>query len=286
MQKIRWKNGARCAVCLTFDVDGESLWIARDPSLAHRPIHASMGAYGPKVGVPRILALLKKYGLPGTFYVPSWTAERWPKMTESILRADHEIGHHGHLHEKPYLLADREREEELLVKALEILERFMGRRPVGSRTPSCDPSAHTMELLKKHGLMYHSNLMDDDWPYYHPCGLIELPTKWSLDDFIFFGYSGNPPFGHGIRDAESVYSIWVEEFEGTYEEGGYINFMCHPQAIGQRHRMRMLERLVRHMLDKGDVWFASQAEVARHWAGQSKPAARPAAKPGKPRKKR
>ncbi|MEK6711056.1 MAG: polysaccharide deacetylase [Nitrospinota bacterium] len=271
MPKIRWKNGARCAVCLTFDVDGESLWIARDPSLAHRPIHASMGAYGPKVGVPRILALLTKHGLPGTFYLPSWTAERWPRMTDSILRAGHEIGHHGHLHEKPYLLADREREEELLVKALEILERMTGRRPIGSRTPSCDPSAHTMELLKKHGLLYHSNLMDDDWPYYHPCGLIELPTKWSLDDFIFFGYSGNPPFGHGIRDAESVYSIWAEEFEGAWEEGGYINFMCHPQAIGQRHRMRMLERLVRHMLDKGDVWFATQAEVARHWAAQAKP---------------
>jgi peptidoglycan/xylan/chitin deacetylase (PgdA/CDA1 family) len=229
--------------------------------------------------------LLKKYGLPGTFYLPSWTAERWPKMTESILRAEHEIGHHGHLHEKPYLLADREREEELLVKALDILERFMGRKPQGSRTPSCDPSAHTMDLLKKHGLLYHSNLMDDDWPYYHPCGLIELPTKWSLDDFIFFGYSGNPPFGHGIRDAESVYSIWVEEFEGTYEEGGYINFMCHPQAIGQHHRIRMLERLVRHMLDKGDVWFASQAEVARHWASQAKPF-KAAPKAAKNRKKR
>ena len=32
--KGRWKAGARCAVCLTFDVDGESLWIARDPALA------------------------------------------------------------------------------------------------------------------------------------------------------------------------------------------------------------------------------------------------------------
>ena len=287
MPKIRWKNGARCAVCLTFDVDGESLWIARDPSLAHRPIHAAMGAYGPKVGVPRILALLKKYGLPGTFYLPSWTAERWPKMTESILNAGHEVGHHGHLHEKPYLLADREREEELLIKALEILERFMGRKPLGSRTPSCDPSVHTMELLKKHGLLYHSNLMDDDWPYYHPCGLIELPTKWSLDDFIFFGYSGNPPFGHGIRDAESVHSIWAEEFEGTYEEGGYINFMCHPQAIGQRHRMRMLERLIRRMLDKGDVWFATQAEVARHWAAQTKsPKGAPKTASGKSGKKK
>jgi len=28
---IEWKNGARCAVMLSFDLDGETLWIARDP---------------------------------------------------------------------------------------------------------------------------------------------------------------------------------------------------------------------------------------------------------------
>lgn len=271
MAKIKWKNGARCAVCLTFDVDGESVWISRDPHLGHRPIHNSMGAYGPKVGVPRILKMLKKYNLPGTFFIPSWTVEKWPKMTESIVRAGHEIGHHGHLHEKPFQMADAEREEELLVRALDILKRDTGQKITGSRTPSCDPSVHTMDLLKKYGLHYHSNMMDDDWPYYHPCGLVELPTKWSMDDFIFFGYSGNPPAGHGIWDAESVYSIWLEEFEGTYEEGGYLNVMTHPQIIGQHHRIRMLERLVRHMLDKGDVWFASTGQVAREWSKQVKP---------------
>ncbi len=271
MARIKWKNGARCAVCLTFDVDGESVWISRDPHLGHRPIHNSMGAYGPKVGIPRILKMLKKYNLPGTFFIPSWTVEKWPKMTESIVRAGHEIGHHGHLHEKPFQMADAEREEELLVRSLDILKRDTGQKITGSRTPSCDPSAHTMALLKKYGLHYHSNMMDDDWPYYHPCGLVELPTKWSMDDFIFFGYSGNPPAGHGIWDAESVHSIWLEEFEGTYEEGGYLNIMTHPQIIGQHHRIRMLERLVRHMLDKGDVWFASTGEVAREWSKQVKP---------------
>ncbi len=271
MPKTKWANGARCAACLTFDVDGETVWMARDPSLGHRPIHNSMGAYGPKVGVPRILKLLKKYDLPGAFYIPSWTVEKWPKMTEAIVRAGHEVGHHGHIHEKPYQMADAEREEELLVRALEVLRRDTGQEILGSRTPSADPSVHTMDLLKKHGLLYHSNMMDDDWPYYHACGLVELPTKWSLDDFIFFAHSTNPPFGHGIRDPESVYSIWVEEFEGTYEEGGYVNFMCHPQIIGQHHRMRMLERLVRHMMNKGDVWFAAPGEVAKCWASQNKP---------------
>ena len=46
-QSIKWKNGARCAVMISFDVDGESPWILRDPALAERPLHMGMGAYGP-----------------------------------------------------------------------------------------------------------------------------------------------------------------------------------------------------------------------------------------------
>ena len=32
MRKINWEGNARCAVSLTFDVDGETLWISKDPA--------------------------------------------------------------------------------------------------------------------------------------------------------------------------------------------------------------------------------------------------------------
>ena len=54
---IRWPNGAKCAVMLTFDFDAETLWLARDPENAKRPGMLSMGLYGARVGVPKILEL-------------------------------------------------------------------------------------------------------------------------------------------------------------------------------------------------------------------------------------
>ena len=42
----------------------------RDPKNAERPIVMSQGAYGWKVGMPRILDLLARYGLRVTFFVP------------------------------------------------------------------------------------------------------------------------------------------------------------------------------------------------------------------------
>ena len=38
---IRWTNGARCAVTLSFDVDGESPWIYRDKALAEERLRES-----------------------------------------------------------------------------------------------------------------------------------------------------------------------------------------------------------------------------------------------------
>ena len=72
-QKGRWQNGAQCAVMLTFDFDAETLWLSRDPENARRPGVLSQGIYGGKVGVPRILELMREEGLKGTFFTPGWT---------------------------------------------------------------------------------------------------------------------------------------------------------------------------------------------------------------------
>src|SRR5438876_1036616 len=135
-QPVKWPDGARCAIMMTFDLDGESPWIHRDPALAERPLHMSMGAYGPKTGMPRILELLDRYGIKTCFFIPGWIVERYPALCEDIVRRGHEVGHHGYLHEKPFFMKDREEEEELLVKSLEIFEKILGAKPLGARAPS------------------------------------------------------------------------------------------------------------------------------------------------------
>ena len=61
---------------LTFDLDAETMWTARDPSFSKRPILMSQGAYGWKVGVGRILDLLRRYDLRSTFFIPGVVIEQ------------------------------------------------------------------------------------------------------------------------------------------------------------------------------------------------------------------
>ena len=66
-----WKDGARCAFAISFDSDHETNELREGGKSIGR---MAWGQYGNRVGVPRILKLLKKYDVPATFYVPAVAA--------------------------------------------------------------------------------------------------------------------------------------------------------------------------------------------------------------------
>ena len=54
-------------VCLSFDWDGVSVWMAGGATDARS---LSRGEFGPRVGVPRLLELCKRLGITATFFTP------------------------------------------------------------------------------------------------------------------------------------------------------------------------------------------------------------------------
>ena len=130
-----WPGDTRCAVVLTFDIDGVSGAINVDPESARRPGLLSVREYGPSVGVPRILDMLDELEVPATFFTPGYVAETHEDMVREITRRGHETAHHGYMHEPPATLS-REEEIRVLDRGSDILERLTGRRPVGYRAPA------------------------------------------------------------------------------------------------------------------------------------------------------
>ena len=264
---IRWPRGVKAAVCLTFDLDAEAAWISRDPANIDRIAVMSQGAYGPKVGVPLILNFLDANRLKVTFFIPGWTAERYPEVVAEIHRRGHEIGHHGYLHEG---LEGRSRDEEqaILVKGSKILTDITGVAPLGYRAPLYEITRETASLLRAHGFLYASNLHDTLWPYLHAGTppLVEIPATWLLDDGPFFAYGIRPPLYRQIFPPAAVLSAWSDEFRGMYSLGAVYMLIMHPQFIGRPSRLHMLQQLVDYIRGFSGVWFAQGAELARHAA--------------------
>jgi peptidoglycan/xylan/chitin deacetylase (PgdA/CDA1 family) len=269
IMEINWPAGVECAVTLTFDVDGETLWISRDEANLERPGVLSQGAYGPQVAVPLILELLDHFDVPATFFVPGWIAEQYPERIRAIHAAGHEIGHHGYLHEWPD--SDHpEQEEEALQRGIAALAEVTGERPVGYRSPAWEFSANTLRFITEYGFIYSSNLMADFKPYFHPgdTRLVELPTQWLLDDAPFFLFSVKPP-NRPIWPANHVLQVWQEEFRGLQRRHGLFNLTMHPQFIGRPGRLDMLQDLLMYIQGFSGIWCATCSEVAEYWRSQA-----------------
>jgi len=259
-----WKNGARCAVAFSFDSDHETSELRDGGKSIGR---MAWGEYGARVGVPRILALLKKYGVPATFYVPAVVALLHPDEQRRIVAEGHEIGIHGWIHELNSVLP-YQAERDLLMKSADTLEKITGKRCVGMRTPSWDFSPNTLALEKEIGLAYDSSLMADEDCYElllkgEPTGIVELPVEWVRDDAVYFSmhrFSSLRPY----TPPTDVLDIFRRELDAAWDDGAIFQLTMHPHIIGYRSRIWIVDELIKHAKAKGSVWFATHAEVAAY----------------------
>lgn len=259
-----WRDGARIAITLTFDLDAETVWWGDADNMTGNPSSLSQGTYGPNVAVPKILAMLEKHGVVATFFIPSWVAEKYPDTVRSIADAGHEIGAHGVNHIAPVQLTPAQ-ELEVFAESIRVLQKIGGKRPVGYRAPSWAFSNVTLGLAADTGFLYSSNLMDADVPYVHddPPGLVELPVSWVLDDAPYFWFDEDS-WNKKIHSAASVKAIWQEEFDAAYENSGYLNLTMHPQIIGRPARIQMLDEYITWMKGFDGVWMTTGSAVAEY----------------------
>jgi peptidoglycan/xylan/chitin deacetylase (PgdA/CDA1 family) len=270
----------RHLVCLTFDFDAMSGFIARGMTSA-TPV--SRGEFGADVATPRILELLKKYRIHSSWYIPGHTLETYPDRCRQVYDAGHEIGHHGWSHVPPALLS-RQEEEEGLVRANEQIKKLTGRYAPGYRSPAWDLSPHSVELLLKHGFIYDSSMMGNDFtPYRVRQGdlisldkpaifgkttrLIEMPVSWTLDDHPHFEFIRTKEWIlQGLMNANLVLDDWINDFNYMKKklDWGVIIYTFHPYVIGRGGRMLILEKLIRKLKDNGVVFTTVEAAAAEY----------------------
>jgi len=284
---------SRHIVCLTFDHDHMSGFIARGLT---SPTVISRGEYD-MVVIPRLVTLMKKYDIKGTFFTPGHTIDTSPEAVMPYVEAGHELAHHGWTHRLPVTM-ERAEEEEEIARGNESIKRISGKLARGYRSPAWDLSPNSIELLLKHGIKYDSSLMGHDYDCYYArqgdvvelmkpmvrgrtTPLLEMPISWSLDDFPHFEYMRNPngSIQAGLMNATAVLENFVDDY--TYmtrvqPDFGILTYTFHPHVIGRGHRMMMLERLIQKLMEDGAV-FMTMEQAMSEWLARNQPARKAAA---------
>ena len=276
-EPITWPDGVTAAACLTFDMDAEAAILTADITSVHRMSPMSHQAYGPLVGVPRILSLLARHDIRATFFVPGYSAHRYPGVVRQIAAAGHEIAHHSYFHENTIGM-DAKTEGDMLDLGLRALWDVAGVRPEGYRAPMWELNYHTPALLAERGFRYDSSLMDSDHPYLLAAGprpgaatLAEVPVSWGLDDWEQYAFLPGLTGSGLIESPAKALEMWTLELQAMHKIGAAFVLTCHPFLSGRPSRAHALELLIERMKDLPGLWITTVAEVARHTAALNLP---------------
>ena len=268
---ISWPPGVTAAACLTFDMDAEAAVLTADISSISRMTPMSHQSYGPLVGVPRILALLKRHGVTATFFIPGYSAHRYPDVVRAVAEAGHEIAHHSYFHENTIGM-DEKTEAAMIDLGLRALHDVAGVRPEGYRAPMWEMNFHTPKLLAERGFRWDSSLMDSDHPYVlavdedAPRSLVEVPVSWGLDDWEQYAFLPGLIGSGVIESPAKALEMWTLELDAMHRLGAAFVLCCHPFLSGRPSRAEALERLIERMKALDGLWITTVGEVARHTA--------------------
>ena len=259
-----WPNGKRIAVTMTAMLEtwsegkpppyGVQATPLKPGTIDHGGI--AWGSYGGKVGVWRIIELMRRNGMRGTFCVNARCAELYPEAVAQIVRSGHDVAGHGYVQDQllAYMTPDEERAT--IRRCLDVLEKVSGMRPVGWLSPVLAYTEHTRRILIEEKLIWHGDGRDSDLP-----NVIET-SGGSIVHIPASDFTDNRVLRASPMD---LWDVYKETFDYLYwrEPPALLALSMHCHFGGRPLVSAIMEKILKYMAQYPDVWFASYGEIAR-----------------------
>ena len=241
--------------------------VGAQPWLGQR--HMSMESiyeYGSRVGVWRLFDLFSRMDNPVTVFAVAMALARNPAVVEAAMAAGHEICSHGYRW-IDYRDIPEDMEREHLLKAIEIITRLTGKRPLGWYTGRTSVNTRRL-VVEEGGFLYDADDYNDDLPFWTEVdGKQHLVVPYTLDtnDMRF----ATP---QGFNSGDQFFAYLRDSFDVLYEESSITPRMMsvglHCRLAGRPGRIRSLENFINHARAHSGVWFCRRIDIARHWHRQ------------------
>lgn len=222
----------------------------------------SVYEYAQRVGIWRILDLLKKNSIRSTFYASALALKANPEAAQAIVAEGHEICDHGYGWRELFRMSpDEEREE--IRKSVETIEEITGRKPSGFYAR--EPSENTIKILSEfNNFIYDSDSYADDLPYFNKeTGMLIVPYTPDANDFHFQNpmnrFANSDEFLQYLRDTFDT----LQQESLTHSK--MMSAAFHIRVTGRPGRIRALSEFINYVKEREDVWIATREEIAKFW---------------------
>lgn len=222
--------------------------------------HYTIRDYGNRVGIFRLLNIMKKLGVKGTLAINSKITERYPELVKKLLDYDLEWIAHGQdmgvVH-----FTSMNNEAEIIEKALEQLRNVSGQNIQGWLSPGRAQSENTMDILAANQVVYSCDWANDDLPYKMTVKANEhysMPLAYETDDRVVqleFFQNANE-WGQQIKDRFDVLYKESEKYGARI-----LSIPLHAWVSGVPYRCSVVEEVLQYILNHEEVWVANGSEI-------------------------
>jgi len=278
--EFSWPHDMRLAVSVVVNVEEGAEESIADGDRAPEPVdelqvvmskgrnfgNESNYDYGIRAGAPRVLNLLRDYGVTATFTAAALALERAPDLAKQIVADGHEICAHGYRWAHQHWMKE-DMERDFIRKAAESIDKTCGKRPAGwlSRYVLTE---NTRRLLVEEGYTYHMDDYSDDVP------------RWDIVDekpILISPYALDTNDMKMWMDASYTPDQWekylIDTYDWLYAEcadspNKMMSLGVHLRIVGRPGRMKAFENFLAHAAARDKVWFATRQEIADAYAAQ------------------
>ncbi|OLN21801.1 polysaccharide deacetylase [Domibacillus antri] len=221
--------------------------------------------YGVRVGVWRMIEIMKKYNIRGTAALNSEVCAGYPEIIEAGQELGWEWMGHGSTNSRLITNMDEAEEHRLIKDVLDTIQASTGTRPKGWLSPALTETVHTPDLLREEGIEYLADWVNDDQPYAMKVrngdSLYSIPYSIEINDITSFLSFGHTP--------EQFYQMIIDQFDVLYAEGEtnarVMSICLHPFLIGHPFRSKYLEKAFSYITAHEGVWLATGNEIITHF---------------------
>ncbi len=221
--------------------------------------------YGQRVGIWRLLDVLKRHDARATLSINSAVCREYPEIVQHTVAAGWEMMPHGVVQRT---MAKVDDERAVIAESIAELEKATGKPPRGWLGPALVETPQTLDLLAEAGLEYCCDWGPaDDLPFdLHVARgrMVAIPYPVETNDIVVYAIER-----HGV---DEFYGRCAAAIDTLYAEGArsprVLAIALHPYLTGAAHRIGVLDRVLEYAKNHDAVCIMTASELLDWYTAQ------------------
>ena len=210
--------------------------------------------YGMRVGFWRLLRAYAAADVTPTLSINAKVCETYGQVAAAARDAGWEFMAHSYVQMPLHQITD---ERTNIRQSLDILERFIGKRPTGWLGPGRMQTFDTLDYLAECGLAWFGDWVLDDQPLWVKTAhgpILSIPYSAEINDITMM-------VSHH-HESDVLMKRTIDAFDRLYDESEesarVMAIGVHPYVSGAAHRIKYFEQLYDYMRRKDVVFWTGQ----------------------------